>query len=132
MARPTFGTAINCIDGRIQLPVMSWVREVLSVDYVDLITQPGPERLLADQAELAAQLIKPRVGLSVTGHGSPVLVLAAHHDCLANPVSEAAHREHLQRAMRVLLSWDLGVKVLAVWVNAAWQIEVVQTRSPTA
>ena len=61
MAQATFGTAINCIDGRVQIPVITWMREVLSLDYVDLITQPGADGLLANDAPIAEQLIRPRV-----------------------------------------------------------------------
>jgi len=31
-----FATAINCMDGRVQLPVINWLMENLSVDYVDI------------------------------------------------------------------------------------------------
>ncbi len=129
MPRATFGTAINCIDGRVQLPVIDWMRQVLAVEYVDLITEPGPDGLLAHQPDRADQLVRPRVLLSLTRHASPVLAITAHHDCLANPVSEGEHGEQLRQAVGVLVAWNLGVKVLALWVNEHWQIEVVQTRS---
>lgn len=35
-----FATAINCIDGRTQLPVIEWARKKYGVDYVDMITKP--------------------------------------------------------------------------------------------
>jgi Putative carbonic anhydrase len=41
MARSGFGTAINCIDGRVQLPVIGWIRGVLALEYVDLVTELG-------------------------------------------------------------------------------------------
>ncbi len=37
----TFATAINCMDGRVQLPVIAYLKSKYVVDYVDAITEPG-------------------------------------------------------------------------------------------
>lgn len=39
-----FGTALNCIDGRAQILVISWVKESFGVDYVDMIIEPGMDK----------------------------------------------------------------------------------------
>jgi hypothetical protein len=127
----TFGTAISCIDGRIQIPVITWIREFLSVDYVDLVTEPGSDALLAANPSAANERVFPRVRLSVVGHGSSVVAVAGHFDCLANPVDETEHRAQLHKAVDVVLGWQLGVKVLALWVDQYWQVQVVKTRSPS-
>ena len=132
MPRETFSTAITCIDGRVHQPLVAWIQGLFSVTYVDLITEPGPDQVVARTPERAQELLRAKVALSVTRHASRQLVLAGHHDCLANPVAEEEHREQLRRAVPVLLSWDLGVQVVAVWVNAGWQIEVVKVRPAPA
>ena len=43
-----FATAINCIDGRIQLVVCAYMRTKYLVDYVDMITDPGPVKILSE------------------------------------------------------------------------------------
>lgn len=129
MARSGFGTAINCIDGRVQLPVIGWTREVLALEYVDLITETGPDRVLALGPAHAAQAVRRKVELSVGRHASTAVAIAAHHDCLANPETEDVHRQLLRQAVDVVLGWDLGVKVVALWVNERWQVDVVVTRS---
>ena len=43
----SFGTAINCIDGRVQLPVINWMKATHHVDWVDVITEPGADEALA-------------------------------------------------------------------------------------
>jgi hypothetical protein len=128
VARARFGTAINCIDGRTQLPVIAWLREVQSVDYVDLVTQPGADGILATDPARAEELIRPRVEVSVQGHASPVVAVVGHHECLANPVDEAVHRAHLEQACAAVQAWGLGVDVIALWVNQDWQVEVLETR----
>ena len=126
---PTFGTAINCIDGRAQVPVIAWMRERLAVDYVDMVTQPGADAFLADHADEADHLVRPRVAVSVEKHSSMVVAIVGHHGCAANPATPEAHREQLLRAVQVVRRWEPDVKVIALWLNERWEIDVVQTRS---
>jgi hypothetical protein len=114
------------------MPLITWMRDMLSVDYVDLVTYPGVDGFVAQQAELATRLLKTSVDISVQKHASPVLALVGHHDCAANPGSADAHREQLLSGLRALQGWNLGVKLVALWVNAEWQIEVVRTRGAEA
>ena len=43
-----FATALNCMDGRVQLPVIRWGKENYSVDVVDAITEAGMNGILSD------------------------------------------------------------------------------------
>ena len=45
MSKDIFGTAINCIDGRVQEPVAEWVKKNFNVDN---ITLEGPDRILSN------------------------------------------------------------------------------------
>lgn len=128
MPREKFGTAISCIDGRAHPPLIAWMRNMLSVDYVDLITYAGADGFVASDPAAAERLLKAAVEISVQRHRSPVLALAGHHDCAANPASAEAHRDQLLHGLRVLESWNLGVKLIGIWVNSEWQVEVVRTR----
>ena len=44
-----FVTCLNCIDGRVQLPVIKWIMENYGVEYVDMITTPGMDGILSDE-----------------------------------------------------------------------------------
>ncbi|MGB3082317.1 MAG: carbonic anhydrase, partial [Candidatus Omnitrophota bacterium] len=46
--KKSFATAINCIDGRAQKPVTEFAIRKFKVDYVDLITEPGPDKVLSE------------------------------------------------------------------------------------
>jgi len=48
MATGTFGTAINCMDGRVQTPIADWVKMHFSVTWVDMITEAGADGILAN------------------------------------------------------------------------------------
>ena len=55
-----FACAINCMDGRVQDAVKNYMKENYGVDYVDMITEPGPNKILADNSnkEKRERLIK--------------------------------------------------------------------------
>lgn len=47
MATEKFVTAINCIDGRAHFPVKTWLQASFDAEFVDRITEPGVDKLLA-------------------------------------------------------------------------------------
>jgi hypothetical protein len=86
MRHKTFATAINCMDGRVQIPVTDYLKFNFGAEYVDMITEPGPNKILAennDKIRLAS--IKERVAISVERHHSNLIALVGHHDCAGNP-----------------------------------------------
>jgi carbonic anhydrase len=114
-----FATAINCMDGRVQKPVADYIQNTFSVDYVDMITEPGPNKILADNADNAIiQSIKKRVEISVLKHNSKIIAIVGHADCAGNPESEAIQKEHLHEAMQVVRSWGLPVsEIIGLWLD---------------
>ena len=66
MTMKKFGTAINCMDGRTQIPVINYLKNKFDLDYVDTITEPGPNKILADRSESELlKSIKNRLDISV-------------------------------------------------------------------
>ncbi len=117
-----FATAINCMDGRVQLPVINWLMENLSVDYVDMITEPGPDKILAEGTAAAQDSIKARVLISVNKHGSDTILVAAHDDCAGNPVSRAEHEMQVRQSVIKIRSWNLPVKrIFGAWIDEKWK-----------
>jgi hypothetical protein len=125
MASGSFATAINCMDGRTQLPVNSWMKEKFGVDFVDTITEPGPNGVLANNKEPLVTSIKDRVLISVNGHGSRMIALVGHHDCAGNPGPKDMQLDHMMKGIEVLRSWALPVHILGLWVGEDWKVEVV-------
>lgn len=121
-----FVTAINCMDGRVQLPVINWMMQNLSADYVDMITEPGPDKILAEGSAAAQDSIKARVLISVNKHGSDTILMVSHDDCAGNPVTREEHEEQLQQCLMKIRSWKLPVKrVLGAWIDDKWKLEIV-------
>ena len=124
MSHGTFATAINCMDGRTQLPVIEWMKREHKIDYVDTITEPGPVKILAqalDEAALAS--IHRRLDISVKKHGSSRLAIVAHADCAGNPVDKETQLRQLRMAAATVLSWGFGVQLDLLWLGNDWQVE---------
>jgi hypothetical protein len=126
MATDPFGTAINCIDGRAQRPVADWVATNGQVKYVDMVTEPGADGVLASgaPAERIAE-IRQAVEVSAGAHNSTIVAIAGHDGCAANPVSEEEHRENIRQAAKVVAGWGLPVCVVGLWVDSWRQAQVV-------
>jgi hypothetical protein len=127
MAEGTFGTVLNCMDGRVQRPVSEAACSLFGVDYVDTITEAGIVSWLA--GELDPAQTKPlfaRIRVSVEKHGSRAIAVAAHDDCAGNPVDEAAQRRQLLEARDVLGREFFDCRVIALWVGADWVAQTVE------
>lgn len=116
-----FATAINCIDGRTQLPLISWIKKEFQVDFGDMITEPGFVRLLSlDKGEVSEGL-REKIEISLKKHNSRLIIVAAHHDCAGNPVDKNTQLEQLKDAVELIKSWNLSAEVLGVWINENWE-----------
>lgn len=125
MGKSDFATAINCIDGRVQTPVSDWIRERFGVQYVDMITEPGVVRIMSLGPLSTVGSIKQKVMISVKGHHSNVIAIVGHCDCLANPIPKDEHLDYIKQSVERVASWGLSVRILGLWVNERWQVEVV-------
>jgi hypothetical protein len=48
MKKHKFATALNCMDGRVQITIIEFLKKKFKVDYVDMITEPGIDKILAE------------------------------------------------------------------------------------
>ena len=65
------------------------------------------------------------VGGMMNAHKSNLIVISGHYDCAGNPVSEDEHISHIKKSAEIISSWDLNVKVIGVWVNSSWNVQMV-------
>ncbi len=122
----SFCTVINCMDGRVQIPVNEYLLEELSVDYVDTITEAGPVRILAEeqQSDLADSILA-RVDISVKKHKSKTVAIVAHYDCAGNPVKKDVQLEQLESAVDFLNDEYPDIKIFGLWVDSDWNVEQI-------
>ncbi len=126
MAEGKFGTVINCIDGRTQLPAFNWIKENYSIDYVDTITEPGPDKVVSEEKVEKIEQLKSKINISIEKHGSNLVVIAGHHDCAGNPISKEEHQNQIRKSISVIKSWNMSVEVIGIWINDKWEIEIVK------
>jgi hypothetical protein len=114
------------MDGRVQLPVIDFLKKRFEADYVDVVTEAGPVRLLGDQpTRRGVQAIIDRVETSVMNHESRGIAVAAHHDCEGNPLDKAKQLEQLDTSVKLLAKWFRGARVIGLWVDEKWQVTEV-------
>lgn len=127
MTNKIFATAINCMDGRVQIPVIEWLKRQYGVDYVDMITEPGPERLLAEgKNQTGIESIQKRLEISITRHNSGLVAIVGHHDCAGNLADEETQLEQILTALKTVESWNFEVEVIGLRVDENWEVQKVK------
>ena len=121
-----FATAINCIDGRAQKPVLEYMQKNFGVEYVDMITEPGPNKILSQAQEIdTIERLNKKVKISVEKHNSQIIAIVAHYDCAANPESEDMQKKDLRNAVKIIASWKFPVNICALWLDENFSPSVI-------
>lgn len=124
----TFATAINCMDGRVQVPVITYLQERFGTKFIDTITEPGPNRILAEQSDqIRLASILARIEISIQKHASRQIAVIGHHDCAGNPVSKEKQIGHIHKAVAFIRQEYPKVEVIGVWVDENWRIHEIES-----
>ena len=136
-----FACAINCMDGRVQDAVKNYLKENYKVGYVDMVTEPGPNKILAENPstrssteahskssrQVIIENIKKRVEISVKRHGSKVIAIVGHFDCAGNPTEKEEQIQHLKSAKKIVDSFGFDAEIILLWVDGDWKtVEKIQ------
>ena len=118
-----FSTAINCMDGRVQLPVIEYMKNRYGVDYVDMVTEPGPNKILAENGnKTTIESIKRRAKISVERHNSKKIAIVGHHDCAGNPTDKETQIKQIHSSIKTVKSWGCNVQIIGLWVDENWMV----------
>ncbi len=122
----SFCTVINCMDGRVQLPVIEYLKSRFGVIYVDSVTEAGPVKILAEQADsdILRSILK-RIDISVKKHNSCAISIVAHYDCAGNPIEKDQQLKQLEKAMEFIASKYPGIEVIGLWVDENWSVSEI-------
>lgn len=124
----TFAAAVNCMDGRVQLPVIHFLKDRFGVSFIDTITEPGPNRILAvqdDPTKLSS--ILARLQISIEKHGSRQIAVIGHHDCAGNPASTDEQIRHIQKAVVFLRRQYPIAEIIGIWIDQNWKINEIKS-----
>ena len=119
-----FAVCLNCMDGRIQLPVIQWIKKHYEVDFVDMITEPGMDGVLA---ELNSDIndIVTKLEISVDKHGSQYIFIGGHYDCLGHPVDNETHKKDVMVAVERIKKLKSSCKVLGLWISNKLSVQKI-------
>ena len=120
-----FAAAINCIDGRVQAAVAEWMKLHAEVQYVDMITEPGVDKVISNRNMQKTVPIAEKLRISVNAHGSSAVAIVGHFDCAANPVSSDEHKIQIEESVEIIRSWDSNMRVVGIYVNEWSAIDVI-------
>lgn len=114
------------MDGRVQLPVNAYLRRRFGAIFVDTVTEPGPNGILAEgTAPNLIESILDRVAVSVHHHGSGGVGIVGHADCAGNPRPRGVQVEQLRKARQRIAKRFPGIEVVLLWVDESWRVEEV-------
>jgi hypothetical protein len=112
------------MDGRVQDAVKNYMKENYGVDYVDMITEPGPNKILCECKDCdkgVIEDIKKRVDISVNHHGSKVVAIVGHFGCAGNPAEKEEQIKQLKNCKKKVEEFGLPTEVILLWVDGDWK-----------
>jgi hypothetical protein len=125
----SYCTVINCIDGRVQLPAAAFLKERFNADHVDVITEAGPNRILAEQTNTALlESVFGRLRISVEKHHSLGIAIAGHHDCAGNPSAQEDQASDTVAAVKYIrehVSQYKDIDVIGLWIDENWTVSEI-------
>ena len=118
-----FCTAITCMDGRIQLPVISYLQKRFNVEYVDLITEAGANLVLAKRDDSnMIESVRKKLKISVEKHGSVAVAVIGHYDCAGNPSTKEEQIHHIKESINFIKEEYNNIKLIGLWVDENWKV----------
>ena len=120
-----FGTVVNCIDGRVQYPVLDYLKNNFNLDFFDSANEAGPLKILTERIDKCRLIsLKEQIRTSLDAHGSRLIAVVGHHDCTGNPADRATQEQQIDDTLAYLIK-AFGNEVLYVglYVNESWEVE---------
>jgi len=122
----TFCTSIHCMDGRIQEPIIKYLKQNYNIAYVDTITEPGPCKILAENKDkISVNSIIARIKISINRHGSKLIAISGHYDCAGNPRDEKIQKKQIRESIKHLKNNYPEIKIIGLWIDNELKINNV-------
>ncbi|MBI9071809.1 MAG: hypothetical protein JEY94_09435 [Melioribacteraceae bacterium] len=121
-----FGTSIQCMDGRIQEPILKYIKENYDIEFIDTITEAGPNLYLSvhDNVDVIKSIYQ-RIDISKNKHGSKLIFISGHYDCAGNPVKKEIQLKHINESAEFLGTSYPDMQIVKLWVNKNWKVEKI-------
>ena len=127
-----FGTVINCIDGRVQYPVLDFLKKNFDLDFFDTANEAGPLKILTERTDKCRLIsLKEQISTSLESHGSRFIAVVGHHDCTGNPKKRDEQEQQIDAALEYLKNaYGNGILYVGLYVNENWEVEEYTRMEP--
>ncbi len=117
------------MDGRTQLPVIRYLQKRFNVEYVDSITEAGPNLILSEGKKNALiQSILKRLEISIANHNSIGVAIIGHHDCAGNPAPPDKQMVQIQKAIQFVRQQYGSMEIIGLWVDENREVHEINER----
>jgi hypothetical protein len=114
------------MDGRVQLPVIHYLQKRYDVEFVDVVTEPGANRMLATrEPKSLRRSILERVDISVVKHNSKAIAVVGHADCAGNPADKTEQWAQIREGVQTILDLYPTVECIGLWLDTDWVVQEV-------
>ena len=115
----SFCTAINCMDGRVQLPTITFLQTAFNANMLTGSPKPGPVCIFARTTDLIIlNSIFTRVDISVRQHGSQWNCCLLAPGLRREPADDdACQKAQLKRSVIFLKEAYPNVDVIGLWID---------------
>lgn len=119
-----FCTAVTCMDGRIQLPIIKYLQKRFNAEYVDIISEAAANLVLSQKKENnLIESIMERVRISVEVHKSVSIAVVGHYDCAKNPTTEEIQYKHTKDSINFIRKKYNQLEIIGLWVDENWKVK---------
>ena len=129
----SFGTVVNCTDGRVQYPVMDYLKKKYDFDFFDSANEAGPLRTLTKNSDKCRLItLKEQIRTSLEEHDSKFISLVCHHDCKDNPGDRTFQENQMDEALDYIQrSFGNAITYVGLYVNEDWEVEEYTRLEPS-
>jgi len=114
------------MDGRIQEPIIKYLKDNYSITYVDTITEPGPCKILAENEDKRSiDSIMQKTRISINKHGSKLIAISGHYDCAGNPCADDIQKKQIRESIEYLKNHYPEIEIIGLWIDNEWRINNV-------
>jgi hypothetical protein len=111
------------MDGRIQGPILEYLKSNHNIKYVDAITEPGPCKIVAENSDVnLIDSILQRVKISINIHKSNLIAISGHYDCAGNPCEAEVQKGQIKQSVEYFKDLYPNTEIIGLWVDSKWQV----------
>jgi len=129
MREKKFGTCLNCIDGRLQLLAIDWIKKNYNIDCVDMITELDMIGKLSKNRNKSIDHIVKNIKHSLANNKSEAIFIVGYGDIPNSLTEQRCEKEDVVGSADILRSLFPDCKIVGLWVTGKLEIELINKQA---